>query len=200
MNKAFKDAIVARRSNYSLTNKSTLSDREIEELVDLALQHVPSAFNSQSTRIVLLLNEHHQKFWNIVKQELKKVASEEGYLHAEAKIDHSLASGYGTILFFEDERVVKGLQENFAPYADHFPKWAQQTSAMHQYVLWVGLADAGLGASIQHYNPVIDDAVRQEWNIDENWTLIAQMPFGVASASPEEKPAQPLNGRIKVFK
>lgn len=200
MNKAFKNAIMARRSNYSLTNKSTLSDRELEELIDFAVQYVPSAYNSQSTRIVLLLHEHHHKFWELVKQELKKVTNEEGFSHAKAKIDNSLASGYGTILFFEDERVVKGLQENFAPYADNFPKWAHQTSAMHQFVLWTSLTDAGLGASVQHYNPVVDVAVHQEWNIDENWTLIAQMPFGVAAAEPQEKTIQPLSERIKVFK
>ena len=200
MNKAFKNAIMARRSNYSLTNQSTLSDKELEEFIDFAVQHVPSAYNSQSTRIVLLLHKHHQRFWDLVKQELKKVASEGGYLQAEAKIDHSLASGYGTILFFEDERVIKGLQENFAPYADNFPKWAHQTSAMHQFVLWTSLTDAGLGASVQHYNPVVDVAVRQEWGLDENWMLMAQMPFGVASAEPQEKTIQPLNDRIKVFK
>ena len=57
MNKTFKEAIQLRRSNYSLTNKSPVSDKEIEDLIQFAVKHVPSAYNSQSTRILLLLNE-----------------------------------------------------------------------------------------------------------------------------------------------
>ena len=67
MSKTFKEAVISRRTNYSLTNKSVISDKEIEELIQLAIKHVPSAFNSQSTRIVLLLNEHHRKLWSIIK-------------------------------------------------------------------------------------------------------------------------------------
>jgi len=117
--------------------------------------NVPSAFNSQSTRIVLLLGKNHKKLWEITKETLKRLVSAEVFKGTEAKIDGSLAAGYGTILFFEDKAVVEQLQDSFPTYYDKFPVWAQQTSAMHQLAIWTMLEDAGLGVSLQHYNPLI---------------------------------------------
>lgn len=37
---------------------------------------------------------------------------------------------------------------------------------------WVALVDKGLGANLQHYNPVIDEAVAKEWNIPSNWNYV----------------------------
>ena len=39
------------------------------------------------------------------------------------------------------------------------------------------LEDAGMGASLQHYNPLSDDEVRKAWNLPGDWKLVAQMPF-----------------------
>ena len=47
---------------------------------------------------------------------------------------------------------------------------------MHQFAIWTMLEDAGLGASLQHYNPLIDEKVQNEWKLNPNWKLIAQMP------------------------
>ena len=107
---------------------------------------------------------------------------------------------YGTVLFFEDQKVVKGLQEAFPSYQENFPGWSLQTSAMHQLAVWVMLEDVGFGASLQHYNPLIDDEVRRAWNLPAHWHLIAEMPFGVPVNQPGEKEFQPLEERIKVFK
>jgi predicted oxidoreductase (fatty acid repression mutant protein) len=71
---------------------------------------------------------------------------------------------------------------------------------MHQYVVWTSLEIEGLGASLQHYNPLIDADVRKEWNIPDSWNLVAQMPFGKIVAPAGEKEFQPLEERIKVFK
>ncbi|PFY14456.1 nitroreductase, partial [Bacillus toyonensis] len=50
------------------------------------------------------------------------------------------------------------------------------------------------------YNPLIDDEVKQEWNVLANWKLIAQMPFGNPTATPGEKEFQPLEERVKFHK
>ena len=73
----------------------------------------------------------------------------------------SFKAGYGTVLFLEDEAVVKSLQEQFAAYAENFPIWSNQASGMHQLVVWAALEAEGLGASLQHYNPLIDDEVKK---------------------------------------
>lgn len=192
-------AIEKRRSYYSITNLSPVSDSRIEEIVRFAATHVPSAFNSQSTRLVLLLGDHHLKLWNIVLETLRKMVNPESFSKTESKIA-SFATGYATILFFEDQIVVESLQESFPAYASNFPLWSQQTSAMHQFTVWTLLEDVGFGASIQHYNPIIDAQVQAEWNLPSSWKLIAQMPFGTPVEAPDRKTFQPLSQKIKVFR
>ncbi len=200
MERSFGEALKHRRTYYSITNQSPVSDQEIEQIINLAVTNVPSAFNSQSTRVVLLLGENHKKLWNIVKETLRKIVPTEAFAATEAKIDGAFAAGYGTVLFFEDQSVVKGLQEMFAAYQDRFPGWSVQTSAMHQFAVWTMLEDAGLGASLQHYNPLIDEEVRQTWGLPESWSLISQMPFGLPTNEPGTKEYKPLSERVKVFK
>ena len=198
--RTFIEAMKYRRSYYKISDQSPLSDQEIEDLVNSVVTHVPSAFNSQSSRVVLLLGEHHRKLWDIAKQTLKKIISEEAFKNTEAKIDNCFACGYATLLFFEDMRVVKKLQDAFPTYTDNFPVWAEHTSAMHQFALWTLLEDVGFGASLQHYNPLIDQEVKQTWNIPEEWKLVAQMPFGTPVEEPGEKEFGSLAERVKVFK
>lgn len=200
MERNFKEALRHRRSYYALSALSPISDEQIEEIVRFAVTHVPSAFNSQSTRIVLLLGKQHNRLWNIVKETLQEIVPAEAFAQAKAKIDGSFASGYGTVLYFEDTSVVTILQNQFPLYAHNFPVWSQHTSAMHQLAIWTMLEDAGFGASLQHYNPLIDKSVRREWNLPEEWTLVAQMPFGTPTAEPAKKEFKPLDERVKVFR
>jgi len=200
MSNNLKEAIENRRSYYSISNQSDISDEEIIDIVNLAVKHVPSPFNSQSTRVVVLFGENHKKLWNIVKETLRKKTSTEKFIDTEKKIDTAFASGHGTVLFFEDESVVRNLEESFPLYAETFVSWSLQSSAMNQFAIWVMLEDAGFGASLQHYNPIIDDEVKKTWNIDPNWKLISQMPFGKPTAYPEEKEFVPLEKRVKIFR
>lgn len=200
MARDFKEALEHRRSYYALSDKSPISDKQIEEIIDFAVKHTPSAFNSQSTRVVLLLGKHHTKLWSITKDVLRKIVPTTAFADTEAKINSCFASGYGTVLFYEDQDVIKELQQSFPLYADNFPIWSQQTSAMHQLATWTMLEDAGLGASLQHYNPIIDETTTQEWNIPTTWRLIAQMPFGIPLDTPKPKEFKPLDMRVKIFK
>ncbi|MCD7901103.1 MAG: nitroreductase family protein [Bacteroides sp.] len=200
MNRTFTEAMKHRRSYYALSNHSPLSAEEIESLINNVVTHVPSAFNSQTSRIVLLIGKHHQKLWEIVENILRDQMNGRPFDDTKAKIDKSFASGYGTVLFFEDETIVKELQKEYSTYKDKFPEWAHHTSAMHQFAIWTLLEDAGLGASLQHYNPLIDKAVAKEWNLPEEWKLVAQMPFGTPVEEPGEKEFQSLAKRVKVYK
>lgn len=200
MERAFSEALKNRRTYYSITNQSPISDYKIECIINMTVRHVPSAFNSQSTRVVLLLGESHKKIWKIVKEALKKIVPPEVYVKSEEKIDNSFSCGYGTVLFFEDQSVVKGLQDAFPSYQENFLGWSLQTSAMHQLAVWVMLEDVGFGASLQHYNPLIDDEVRQTWNLPGHWHLVAEMPFGIPVGGPGEKEYLPLEERVKIFR
>ena len=194
----FTEALRNRRSCYAIDCRSPLTKDQIREIVDFALLHVPSAFNSQSSRVVLLFESSHKKFWNIVMETLRKIVPSDFFASTERKIG-SFAAGIGTVLYYEDQNVVEDLQARFPSYSDRFPTWAQHASAMHQLAIWTMLEDAGLGASLQHYNPIIDDEVRKTWNLDPKWSLVAQMPFGGLAKAPDAKEFQPLDARRKVF-
>ncbi|MDD4515758.1 nitroreductase family protein [Massilibacteroides sp.] len=196
----FKDALKNRRTYYTITNESPVSEKEIKEILEHALLHVPSAFNSQTTRVVLLLGDQHKKLWEITKDTLRKIVPAENFGATESKIDGAFASGYGTVLFYEDTEVVEGLQKAFPSYSDNFPVWSQQTSGMHQLAVWTMLEEIGFGASLQHYNPLIDAEVAETWGISPKWKLMAEMPFGKPSATPGEKEFQPLEKRLLTFR
>ena len=186
-----------RRSVYALGKNLPISEQEVLEIIDNAVKYSPSAFNSQTAHAVVLLGENHQKLWNITFGELEKfLPNEEAKAVTKGKID-SFAAAYGTILFFENHDVVKGLQEQFPAYADNFPIWSEQSTGIASFAVWNALAEAGVGANIQHYNPVIDEKVAAEWNIPANLVLRAQMPFGekLQEAAPIER-----TSRIRVVK
>ena len=84
------------------------------------------------------------------------------------KID-SFKAGAGTVLFLYDEATVKKMQEQFSTYADNFPVWANQANGMLQLAVWSMLRELNVGASLQHYNPVIDARVKEIFDIPENF-------------------------------
>jgi predicted oxidoreductase (fatty acid repression mutant protein) len=104
-------------------------------------------------------------------------------------------------LFYEDQSVIKGLQEKMEVFAPYFPQWSEHTSAMHQYVLWTALEAEGLGANLQHYNPIANEKVAKAFGIKDGWELKAQLvfgdPVGTARADLKARETQPLEERIK---
>ncbi|URZ03239.1 nitroreductase family protein [Clostridium felsineum] len=199
MEKDFYQVVKQRRSIYGISKESTISDDRIKEIIELLVQETPSSFNSQSSRVVILFGQKHDKLWDITKQVLKKIVPENSFSTTEEKIN-SFKSGYGTILYFEDQNIVKGLQEQFPLYKSNFPIWSEQSSGMLQINVWNALSLEGLGATLQHYNPLIDDTVKEEWNIPSSWKLIAEMPFGKPIAAPGDKEYVPVEGKVKIFK
>ncbi len=199
MSKDFLSAVADRRSYYGISKETVVSDERIKEIIEHSVKHTPSAFNSQSARIVLLLGKEHDKLWDITKEALRKIVPADKFKDTEDKIN-SFKSGYGTVLFFEDKSIIESLQEKFVLYKDNFPIWSQQSSGMHQFVIWTALEIEGFGVSLQHYNELIEADVKKEWNIPDSWKIIGQMPFGKPTAEPSEKEFNPLEERIKVFK
>ena len=199
MSKNFIEAIKERRSIYAISKESPISDDKIVEIVEDVVKHVPSAFNSQTTRTVILLGEKHDKLWDITMEALRNIVPEKDFESTEAKIN-SFKAGHGTVLFFEDFAVVKSLQEQFELYKDNFPGWAVQTSGMMQFSVWTAFATEGIGGSLQHYTELIDAEVKKEFNIPESWKMLAQMPFGKIVKGAGEKAFNPIEDRVKVLR
>ena len=184
------EALKLRRSVYKIGKDLPVDEAEVVRVVEEATRLVPDAFDMKSQRIVLALGDKHDRLWDAIYDAFGgKVARE--------KID-GFKAGYGTVLYFCDASVVKALQAQYAPYAANFPIWAQQANGMLQLAIWAGLAKLGVGANIQHYNPVIDAAVRQLFGLEEDWTLVAQMPFGGIVEPPAPKAAEDLAKRLRI--
>ena len=66
-----------RRSIYALSNQLPVSNDEIVELVEHAVLHTPSSFNSQSTRVVVLFGDDHHKLWQITEDTLRGMVDNE---------------------------------------------------------------------------------------------------------------------------
>lgn len=198
MKHEFLDLIKLRRSRYDLTGKSTLPKEEIVKLVQESVKHTPSPFNSQSTRVLLLCGVRHKQFWDIARHELQQIVPPEKFAPTEEKLA-AFSAAHGTILFFEDWSVVESLQAQFPAYKDNFPRWAYQANAMAEFAVWTALAENGMGASLQHYNPLVDLEVHRQFHVPLDWKLIAQMPFGVPlHKEAPDKTFMPIEERVHV--
>lgn len=173
----FLDLATRRRTQYALGRDLPLPKEDVDALIRQAVRLAPSSFNSQSSRVVILHGDESLRFWEFVREALRAIVPAEAFADTSKKID-SFAAGAGTVLFYEDQDVVRGLQEKFALYADNFPVWSEHSTAMAQYSVWTTLAEAGIGASLQHYNPLADAATAEAWQLPASWRLRAQMPFG----------------------
>lgn len=194
----FTDTLKNRRSIYHLVRNVSLSNEELTTLIKEAIKESPTAFNAQSTRAVILFGDAHEKLWEITEEALRPLTPAEAFPNTQNKLA-GFKNGYGTVLFFKDTDVVKGLQEQFELYADNFPDWSEQSNGIATANTWVALVDKGLGANLQHYNPVIDEAVAKEWNIPSNWKLRSQLVFGSPETPAGEKEYMNDADRFRVF-
>lgn len=192
------DLLKKRRSYYNIGRDITLQDQELEDMIGQIVHYSPSAFNSQSTRVLLLLGDKHEAFWNGT-EEILKAKTKKDFSETQAKMK-SFRDGYGTVLFFEEMDTVHGLEEQFPSYAANFLPWSDQANAMVQIGVWLALRDKEIGASLQHYNPIVDKMVQETFKVPENYRLVAQMPFGSIKEEPEAKDKKDLSERFRVEK
>jgi hypothetical protein len=73
------ELLKGRRSIYALNKDLAITPARIQEIVSEALQHVPSSFNSQSNRVVVLFGAEHDKFWDITTETLKAILPEDKF-------------------------------------------------------------------------------------------------------------------------
>ncbi len=197
MKNIFFDGIALRRSIYHLGNNLPVSKDVTTKTVREAVRLTPSAFNSQSARAVILYGEESDTLWRLILDALLKIIPEQQIEDTQAKIA-SFAAGAGTVMVFEDMSVIQGLQQEYPLYKDNFPLWSKHSSGMTQFAIWSALATIKVGASLQHYGNLVEDAVRKTWDLPSSWSLIAQMPFGSIESPAGEKTFQPIENRVFV--
>lgn len=188
----FIDTLKNRRSYYALNDTVRLSDAQIESLVGEVLLYTPDAFNMQNARIVLLLNDEHRAFWTKVNKTYDNKINKEKF--------QGFYNAKGTVLYFIDHEPIEKTKKDFPSYADKFDLWAHQANGMVQSNVWVALRQEEIGASLQHYNPGIDQWVKEDYDLPDSWELLAQMPFGGIVEHPAAKEKLPIEKRMKIIK
>ena len=183
------DSLNKRRSYYNIGKDIDVTEDKLVETIKEITNLVPHPFNNQSSRLIIVTKEKQDELWDNIYDVF------EGKVPRE-KID-SFKSGYGTILYFIDQEDVDRLKGEFPSYAENFDGWANQSMGMLQLSIWTGLRELNIGASLQHYNPVIDSMVKEMFNVDDKWILNAQMPFGNILEEPEAIEKVDINKLVK---
>lgn len=96
--KPLLEAVESRRTYYQLTNESTIADARIKELVAHTVKHVPSAFNSQTSRLVVVLKEKHEELWDAIMEVYKVQLPADKFEHAKGRMV-GFRKAYGTVSF-----------------------------------------------------------------------------------------------------
>ena len=195
----FTEAIRNRRSIYKLGRNIPCLQSEIISAVERMTKDVPSAFHMQSARVVVTMLDHHENVWDITKSALKGRLPKDRFDVLEKKLN-GFEAAYGTILFFESSNMIAAMQEQYYEYKDNFPIWAAQANGMLQYAIWTALEDLGLGANLQHYNPIIDEDIKKIFALPDSWDLVAQLVFGEKLEDPKPLDKVPTGTRVKIFR
>lgn len=84
-----KKAAETRRSIYALNKNLPVPAAEVVSVVEHAVKHTPSSFNSQSTRVIVLLGAEHEKLWQLAEKALAAIVPADKFQPTRDK----LASG-----------------------------------------------------------------------------------------------------------
>lgn len=186
------EALKLRRTYYSIDDKIEVSDEKIVETIEEVTRLVPDAMNMRTQRVIVVQGEKHKELWDAIYDVFGGEVKRE-------KID-SFKNGAGTVLFFYNNKQVEEAKEAYPLYADNFTPWAYQANGMLQINIWTALEELGLGASLQHYNPIIDQKVKEMFGVDEDYVLLAQMVYGNIIGPCKEKDEEDIKKRVQVFR
>ena len=197
---SYQQIIEKRRSVYALNTQLPISEDEAVKTIEDAIVASPSAFNVQSAQAIILLGAEHKALWDgIVHDTLQAIVPADTFEQTAQKLA-LFAGAYGTVLFFEDQDAVDTLKEQFAAYAAAFDGFAAQAQGIAQVNVWNALAEKGVGANLQHYNPLIDEAVKARYDVPESWKLAAQLNFGGIAAPAGDYERKPASERVRVVR
>lgn len=180
MSATYLKAIASRRTIYNLKPElpTGVTVENVKEVVQAIIKETPTAFNSQSNRAVILTGETHKQVWDAV---VKALPNEDTARRPASVRDEA----YGSVIFFTDDKIVDKLKTDFPAWAEAFPKFADHTSGAAQINSWTTLESLGLGAHLQHYNPLVKAALPAK--IPAEWSVVAQLCFGTPTEAAAAK-------------
>ncbi|AMB99387.1 nitroreductase [Aerococcus urinaehominis] len=194
----FKELASKRRTVYHLGRNTEVSQEEISNYLSQVLQEVPTAFNSQTSRIVIVFGDKHEALWQEIYNVQEQVLAGDMWDMMSGVIQGAQA-GLGTVLFFEDRDQVAQMPTN----SERQEAYKQNNSANNQYAAWLALAELGLGASLQHFNigyaQGFDKSIKELLDLPASYELVAQMPFGSVETPAQEKDYLATEEKIQVI-
>ncbi|KAH3899576.1 probable Putative nitroreductase HBN1 [Saccharomycodes ludwigii] len=173
-------SIAARRTIYNLKPvlPTGINLKDVQKIIQAIIKDTPTAFNSQPNRALILTGEAHRKIW---EQVTDSIEAESGKKRPASVKNEA----FGSVIFLTDDQTTENLQAKFPAWAAFFPTFASHASGAAQISSWTTLEAAGLGCHLQHYNGYIKAALGSK--IPSNWTVQAQLIFGVPKEQPGEK-------------
>ncbi|AEA01354.1 MULTISPECIES: nitroreductase family protein [Aerococcus] len=194
----FKDLAAKRRSIYHIGKNTDHTSQEIVDALKAVLKDVPTAFNSQTSRVVIAFGDKHQDLWDEIYQVQEGVLEGDMWEQMSGVIQGAKA-GLGTILFFEDLNEVENMPAN----PERSTAYKENNSANHQYAAWLTLAELDLGATLQHFNigyeQGFDKSIRQMFDLPDSYAMLAQMPFGSIETPAGDKDYIDQDEKVRVY-
>ena len=196
---AYSDILRTRRSIYILNDQLPISQQVVTDRVKEAISLSPTAFMMQDVHAIVITGDNHHKLWDkIVHDTLQKIVPPEPFKRTEIKLQ-TFSKGAGTILLFRDLAAVEQMKQDYATYANEMDSWSWQDVGITMVNIWNSLAETGVGANIQHYNPLIDDEVKATWNVPAGYQLVGQMVYGGIVSRPGDKERKDVNELVQVL-
>lgn len=182
----FQELVENRRTHYAIGNNTDLSNEKIVNYVTEIVKEVPSAFNSQTSRLVFVFGEENEKLWDHILEVQEDVLEGEMW-DMMSGVMQGAKNGVGTVLFFEDRDAVAQMPAQ----GDREKVYKQNNQANAQYATWLALTELGLGGSLQHFNvgyeQGFDKSIKEMFGLSETWELQAQLPFGSIEGEVDDK-------------
>lgn len=181
-----QELVKNRRSQYVIGNNTDLTNEEIVEYLTQIAKDVPSASNSQTTRLAIVFGDENVKLWDHIL-EVQEGVMPSAMWDMMSGVMEGAKNGVGTVIFFEDLDAV----EKMPTSPSRVEVYKQNNNANVQYATWLGLTDLGLGGTLQHmnvgYEQGFDKSVKELLGLPERWEMQAQMPFGSIEGENGEK-------------
>lgn len=184
-----------RKSVYKIGRQTEVSPDQVAERLEEVVTDIPSAFNSQSPRLVLISGEKHEKVWDLIDASQKEALRPDSYASMATRFADA-KKGLGTVLLFESKEAVEAMPTNEI----RANQYKENNHGIAAYAVWLILTELGLGATLQHHNIGYDEGydkeIRDYLGLPDNWEMLAQMPFGSIESPGANKPKLAVDERL----
>jgi len=166
-----------RRRSVRQVLPAAVSDETIERILEIA-RWTPSSYNSQPWHIVVV-RERLAELWDAIE-----AAGRQARAGRPVEKFIERLNGYrgaSAVFFIFMDRAIVDEQVRITTYApaERVESWARESVGMLQYAIWLAVVDAGLAASLHHFDSE-EEAICRFLEIPyPRFRLMGTMPVGL---------------------